>query len=60
MSLVEIKNAVRELPPKKLAELASLISKQDNAAWDKPVEEDAASGKLDFLFDEAQRQRRSG
>ena len=23
-----------------------------NAAWDKQIEEDSASGKLDFLFDE--------
>lgn len=60
MSLAEIKNAVRELPPKELAELASFISQQDNAAWDKQMEQDAASGKLDFLFDEADRERAAG
>lgn len=60
MSLSEIKNAVRELSPKELAELAAFISKQDNAAWDKQIEEDAASGKLDFLFDEAERERTAG
>ena len=47
MSLTEIKNAVRELSPKELAELAAFISKQDNAAWNKEMEEDAAAGKLD-------------
>ncbi len=57
MSLAEIKSAVRELSPKELAELASFISKQDNAAWDQQMEKDAASGKLDFLFDEAERER---
>jgi hypothetical protein len=60
MSLSEIKNAVRELSPKELAELASFISKQDNAAWDKQIEEDAASEKLDFLFNEAERERTAG
>jgi hypothetical protein len=60
MSLAEIKNAVRELPPKELAELAAFISKQDNAAWNQQIEDDAASGKLDFLFDEADRERAAG
>ncbi|HEV2839920.1 MAG TPA: hypothetical protein VGW39_01220 [Chthoniobacterales bacterium] len=60
MSLTEIKDAVRELTPKELAELAAFISRQDHAAWDKQMEEDAASGKLDFLFDEAERERASG
>jgi hypothetical protein len=46
MSLSEIKSAVRDLPPKELAKLAAFIAKQDNEAWDKQMEEDAASGKL--------------
>ena len=57
MSLTEIKSAVRQLPPKELAELAAFVSEQDNAAWDKQMEQDAASGKLDFLFEEAERER---
>jgi len=56
MSLAEIKSAVRELSPKELAELTTFICEQDNAAWDKQMEEDAASGKLDFLFQEAARE----
>jgi cytochrome c553 len=60
MSLAEIKNAVRELSPKELAELAAFISKQDNAAWNEQIEDDTASGKLDFLFDEADRERIPG
>ena len=60
MSLAEIKNTVRELSPKELAELAAFISKQDNAAWTGQIEDDAASGKLDFLFDEADRERIPG
>ena len=60
MSLTEIKSAVRQLPPKDLAELAAFILEQDNAAWDKQIEQDAESGKLDFLFEEAERERAAG
>jgi hypothetical protein len=57
MSLAEIKRAVRQLSPRELAELAAFISEQDNAAWDAQIEHDAAAGKLDFLFQEAERER---
>ena len=60
MSLTEIKDAVRDLAPKELAELAAFIAEQDNPAWDKQMEEDAASGKLDFLSEEAERERAAG
>ena len=57
MSLTEIKSAVRELPPKELAELLRFILEQDNAGWTRQMEEDAAGGKLDFLFAEAEKER---
>ena len=60
MSLAEIKSAVRELSPKELAELTAFISEQDNAVWRVQMEQDAASGKLDFLFQEADAERRRG
>ena len=60
MSLAEIKSAVRELSPKELTELAAFILKQDNAAWTRQIEDDAAGEKLDFLFDEADRERAAG
>ena len=60
MSLAEIKSAVRELSPKELAELTAFISEQGNAAWNKQIEQDAALGKLDFLFQEADQERRAG
>ncbi len=60
MSLAEIKEAVRELSPKELAELVAFISKQDNAEWNRQMKEDAASGKLDFLLQEAERERAAG
>jgi hypothetical protein len=60
MSLAEIKSAVRQLSPKELAELAAFVSEQDHAVWNKQMEEDAGSGKLDFLFQEAENERRAG
>jgi hypothetical protein len=60
MSLAEIKSAVRQLSPKELAELAAFVLEQDNAAWDEQIEQDAASGKLDFLFHEADSERQAG
>jgi hypothetical protein len=60
VSLTEIKSAVRKLPPAELAELAAFISAQDNAAWDKQMDQDADSGKLDFLFEKAERERAAG
>lgn len=60
MSLAELKDAVQELPPNELAELAAFIAEHDNAEWDKQIEKDAASGKLDSLFEEAERDRATG
>jgi hypothetical protein len=60
MSLAEIKKAVGQLSPRELAELAAFISEQDNAAWDAQMEQDAASSRLDFLFQEAEHERAAG
>jgi hypothetical protein len=60
MSLAEIMSAVDGLSAEELTELAAFIRERDNAAWDKQIEADAASGKLDFLFDEAEKERASG
>jgi len=60
MSLTEIKSAVRELSPKELAELTTFVSEQDNAVWREQMEQDATSGKLNFLFQEADNERQAG
>ncbi len=60
MSLAEIKNAVGQLSAKELAELAAFIRDRDNTAWDQEIEADAAAGRLDFLFDEATKERAAG
>lgn len=57
MSLPEIKSAIDALSPAELAELAAYVRERDSAAWDAQIEEDAAGGKLDFLFDEVKTAR---
>ena len=61
MSLAEIKVAVQGLSREELTELTTFILEQDNGdVWDRPMEQDAAAGKLDFLIQEAERAEREG
>ena len=53
MSLAEIKQAVDELSPEELAELAAFIQSRDNAAWDRQIDTDfAEGGRLRGVLDE--------
>lgn len=60
MSLAEIKQAVAQLPPQEVTALTAYLVELDQAAWDKQIEADSASGKLDFLFEEAEKERVAG
>lgn len=60
MSLAEIKQAVTQLPPQEVTALTAYLVELDQAAWDKQIEADSASGKLDFLFEEAEKERVAG
>ncbi len=54
MTTVEtLEAAVSQLPPRDLAEFRRWFAEFDAAAWDKQIETDAASGKLDALAAEA-------
>jgi hypothetical protein len=48
-----IEDAVQSLPATDLAEFRRWFTEFDAAAWDKQIETDIASGKLDELLDEA-------
>ena len=48
-----IEKAVELLLPSELAEFRRWFSEYDGAAWDRQIEHDAASGKLDALGTEA-------
>ena len=55
-----IEKAVESLPPAELAEFRRWFVEFDAAAWDKQIEEDAQSGRLDSLAAEALADHRSG
>lgn len=48
-----IESAVESLPPMELAEFRRWFAEFDGNAWDRQIEQDAASGKLDPLAAEA-------
>lgn len=55
-----IENAVESLPPQELAEFRRWFADFDGAAWDRQIEHDVASGKLDQLAAEALADYRAG
>ena len=48
-----IEKAIEALPPAQLAEFRRWFAEYDSAAWDRQIDQDAASGKLDQLAAEA-------
>ncbi|MBC7609274.1 MAG: hypothetical protein H7228_06800 [Polaromonas sp.] len=48
-----IESAVESLPPMELAEFRQWFAEFDGHEWDKQIEQDTASGKLDQLAAEA-------
>ncbi len=52
-TLEEIEKAVTRLPKSDLRDFRDWFDQYDQNAWDKQFEEDADSGKLDSLADQA-------
>ncbi len=52
MSVMEIEAAISSLPPEDFARIRDWLLERDNLNWDKQIEEDSASGKLDYLVQE--------
>ena len=48
----ELKAAIEALPEDDYIELRQWFSEKDWQKWDKQIEEDSKSGKLDFLIKE--------
>jgi hypothetical protein len=55
-----IEKAVESLEPSELAEFRRWFAEFDAAAWDRQIEQDASSGKLDTLAAEALADYRTG
>jgi hypothetical protein len=61
MSRIEkIEEAIQQLSPEEFTQLAKWIQEMDQDRWDKQLDTDAQTGKLDFLFDEAREEKRNG
>jgi hypothetical protein len=56
----EIEQAAERLVPSEFARLASWVSARYHDLWTRQMERDAAAGKLDFLFNEAETERHAG
>lgn len=59
-SIQELERAIRELEPRELAEFRRRFAEYDASAWDEQIAEDADSGRLDSLIEEARRDQREG
>lgn len=49
----EIKDAIESLPENEFVQLRHWFSEKDWQKWDRQIEADSKSGKLDFLTQEA-------
>jgi hypothetical protein len=52
----EIEAAIDDLPPEEFREVAAWLKAREQERWDAEMDPDDASGKLDFLFDEAEKE----
>jgi hypothetical protein len=56
----EIQSAIVSLSPEEYARLRQWFAARDWEQWDQEIEADAASGKLDFLIEEAVTEKDQG
>jgi hypothetical protein len=56
----EIKAEIESLPSEGVAEIFRWLSEKDWESWDKEIEDDSQSGKLDFLLHEGQEEKAKG
>lgn len=56
----EIEQAAKRLAPSDFDRLAAWVSARYHDLWKRQMDDDATSGKLDFLFNEAAAERDAG
>ena len=52
MSIIEIENAIKELPPDKVNELMDWFAQYHAEMWEMQIAEDLEAGRFDSLLDE--------
>ena len=61
MTKVEaLEEEIKKLSPQELAQLRAWLLERDAEEWDREIERDAASGKLDKLFEKSVTDHRVG
>jgi len=58
--LEQIKEAIEGLPEKDFGRLRKWLADKDYERWDREIVSDAKAGKLDFLAEEAARDKKRG
>jgi hypothetical protein len=58
--LETLEEEIKKLSPDEFGQLRDWLLEQDWRQWDQQIEQDSASGKLDALFDEAERAHLAG
>jgi len=58
--LEQLEEQIQQLSPSEFAELRTWLLERDWEEWDRQIEQDAASGKLEQLFEEAREAHRQG
>jgi hypothetical protein len=48
----EIEAAINDLPPEDFRRIAIWFRERDQSLWDQQLDNDACTGRLDFLFEE--------
>jgi hypothetical protein len=56
----QIEQAIQERTPEEFAQLARRVYALEQERWERQLDYDASSGKLDFLLDEANSERDAG
>lgn len=56
----EIEAAIDALPPEEFQRLVQWVRSQEQRRWDEQMDNDAAAGKLDWLFAEADTEAAQG
>ena len=60
LDVEQIEKAITQLPPKKLAELMSWLEDYHAQVWEKQIEEDLATGRLDKVLAEVEEEYAAG
>jgi hypothetical protein len=50
----EIEAAINDLPPEDFRRIAIWFRERDQSLWDQQLDNDASTGRLDFLFEEVE------